>query len=55
MTALSLNVNATDKDGSKRIIVHECLSEDCSTEEDKRECTIMEHKDAENEVTYDVP
>ena len=27
----------------------------CSTEEDKSEFTITEQKDAENEVTYDVP
>ena len=26
-----------------------------STEEDKSECTNTEQKDAENEVTYDVP
>ena len=31
MTAMSLNVNATDEDESKRIIVHEVLSENCST------------------------
>ena len=31
MTAPSMNSNATDKDKSKRIIVHEVLSENCST------------------------
>ena len=29
MTAPPLNINATDKDESKRIIVHETLSENC--------------------------
>ena len=32
MTAMSLNVNVTDKDVSKRIIVHESLSDNCSTD-----------------------
>ena len=32
MTAPSLNVNVTDKDESKRIIVHGSLSENCSTD-----------------------
>ena len=32
MTAPYLNVNATDKDESKRIIVHETLSENFSTD-----------------------
>ena len=32
MTATSLNVNATDEDKLKRIIVHEGLSENCSTD-----------------------
>ena len=32
MTVLSLNVNSTDKDKSKRIIVNEILSENCSTD-----------------------
>ena len=27
----------------------------CSTEEDKSECNIKKQKDANNEVTYDVP
>ena len=54
---------SVNKDKSEQSIVNKNLSqnysadaeESCSTEEDKRECTIMEHKDAENEVTYDVP
>ena len=32
MTAPSLNVNIMDKDESKRIIVHESLSDNCSTD-----------------------
>ena len=32
MTAPSLNVNAMDEDESKRIIMHEGLSENCSTD-----------------------
>ena len=32
MTAPSLDVNATNKDESKRIIVHKTLSENCSTD-----------------------
>ena len=31
------------------------MDELCSKEEDKSECNITEQKDAENEVTYDVP
>ena len=31
------------------------MDELCSTEEDKSEYTIMEQKDAGNEVTYNVP
>ena len=31
------------------------MDEWCSTEEDKPECTNTKQKDAENEVTYDVP
>ena len=32
MTAPSLNVNVTDEDESKRIILHKSLSENCSTD-----------------------
>ena len=54
---------STENDESKRIIVNETLlqscstdkDELCSTEEDKLECTITKQKDANNEVTYDVP
>ena len=35
MTAPSLNVNATDKDESKRIIMHKTLSENCSADVSK--------------------
>ena len=63
MTALSLHVYSTNEDESKGIIVNETLSQSystdedelCSTEEDKSECTNTKTKDANNEVTYDVP
>ena len=35
MTALSLNINAMDKEKSKRIIVQETLSQSCSTDKDE--------------------
>ena len=54
---------STDEDKSKGIIVNESLLQSCSTdevelcftEEDKYECTNTKQKDANNEVTYDVP
>ena len=54
---------STDEDESKHIIVNKTLSQICSTEEGelcsteeyKSECTITKQKDANNEVTYDVP
>ena len=54
---------STDGDESKRIIVNETLLQKCSTEEDelcspeegKSKFTIAKKKDANNEVTYDVP
>ena len=41
MIAPSINVNATDKDESKRIIVHEVLSENCSKDVSKSKCNIV--------------
>ena len=41
MTAPSLNINATDEDESKRIIVHEGLSQSCSTNESESKCNIV--------------
>ena len=35
MTAPSLNVYSTDEDESKRIIVHETLSQNCSANKDE--------------------
>ena len=32
MTAVSLKINVTDEEESKRIIVHESLLENCSTD-----------------------
>ena len=40
MTALSSNVNVTDKDKSKQIIVHKKLSENSSTDVSKSERNI---------------
>ena len=60
MFSQSCSVN---KDESKQSIVDENLLQNysadvnklCSTEEYKSECTIMEQKCADNEVTYNVP
>ena len=41
MTAPSLNVNATDEDESKRIIVHKTLSENSSTDVSESERYIV--------------
>ena len=62
MTALPSNVNSTDEDKSKRSIINKTLLQNCSadedelssTKEDKSECAIKKHRDAKNEVPYDV-
>ena len=41
MTDPSLNVNVTDEDKSKRIIVHKILSENCSTDVSESKCNIV--------------
>ena len=41
MAAPSLNVNVTDEDESKRIIVHESLSENCYTDVSKSKRNIF--------------
>ena len=41
MTALSLNVNVTDEDESKQIIVHKTLLENSSTDVNKPERNIV--------------
>ena len=41
MTAPSSNVNVTDKEKSKQIIVHETLSENNSTDVSESECNIV--------------
>ena len=54
---------STDEEKSKHSIINKTSSQNCSadedelssTEEEKSECTIMEQKDANNEITYDVP
>ena len=43
MTTPSLNAYSTDEDESKRIIVHETLSQDCSANKDKsKQCIVNE-------------
>ena len=54
-TALSLNVYSTDKDESKRIIMHETLSQNCSVnkKESKRSIvneTLLQNKKLSNGV-----
>ena len=44
MTAPSLNVNSTDEDESKVIIVHDTLSRNCSTNEGKSKRSIVNEK-----------
>ena len=44
MTNPYFNVNATDEDESKRIIVHEDLSESCSTNKSKSKFSIVNEK-----------
>ena len=41
MTAQSLNLNVTDKDESKRIILHNSLLENCSTDVSKSKHNIV--------------
>ena len=41
MTDLSSNVYSTDEDESKRIIVHETLSQNCSTNKDESKQSIV--------------
>ena len=62
MTALYSNVNITNENESKRSIVNETLSQNCSvkenklcfTKEDKSECANEKQKYAKNEVACDV-
>ena len=48
MTALSSNVNVTDKDESKQIIVNETLSENSSTDVSKSERNIINETLSQN-------
>ena len=48
MTDPSLNVNATDEDESKLIIVHEGLSESCSTNESESKLRIVNETLSQN-------
>ena len=48
MNAPSLNINATDKDKSNRIIVHETLSENCSTDISKSKQNIVNKNLSQN-------
>ena len=58
MTALYFNVNGTDKDESKHIIVHESLSESCSTDvsESKRNIVneIFSQNNSANVPEYNI-
>ena len=54
MTALSLNVNVTDKDESKEIIVHETLSKNLSMDISESECNIV-HETLSQNNSADVP
>ena len=51
MTAPSLNVNATDEDELKRIIVHKGLSDNCSTEVSKLKHSIVNETLSQNNFT----
>ena len=53
-TALSLNVNVTDEDESKEIILHETLSENLSKDVSESECIII-HENLSQNNSADVP
>ena len=53
-TAPSSNVNVTDEDESKEIIVHETLSENQSKDVSESECNIV-HKILSHNNSADVP
>ena len=53
-TALSSNINVTDEDESKEIIVHEKLSENQSKDVSKSECNIV-HKTLSQNNSAGVP
>ena len=53
-TALSSNVNDTDEDESKEIILHKPLSENLSMDVSKSECNIV-HKTLSQNNSSDVP
>ena len=63
MDAPVLQSCSANEDNTKQSIVNETLSQNysadvdelSSTEEEKPECIITEQKDADNEVTYNVP
>ena len=53
-TALSSNVNVTDEDESKEIIVHETLTDNLSKDISESECNIV-HKTLSQKNSTDVP
>ena len=53
-TAPSSNVNDTDKDKSKKIILHKTLSENLSMDVSESECNIV-HKTLSQNNSSDVP
>ena len=52
MTALSSNVYSTDKEKSKRIILHEGLSHRCSTNEGESKRSIVNETLSQNYSVY---
>ena len=53
-TSTPSNVNVTDEDESKEIIVHETLSENQSRDESESECNIV-HENLSQNNSADVP
>ena len=49
-----MNINVTDEDESKEIIVHETLSENKSKDESESECNIV-HETLSQNNSEDVP
>ena len=51
-TASSLNVNSTDENKSKRIIVHKKLSDNCSKDVSESKCNIVNETLLQNKSAY---
>ena len=48
MTAPNSNICSRDEDESKRIIVHETLSQNCSVNKDESKCSIVNETLSQN-------